>query len=136
MNHPAAECARCGDCCESIPFPRRADLHAYIAMHPPSPEYALTRTVQDVAFVEQHWTENVVGKPGERSLWSCDAFDSETRICTAYDDRPPVCQNYPWYEGRQHAAEHAGRLPPRCSFRADFPEVDQPVTLLPTKGAA
>lgn len=29
-----------------------------------------------------------------RVLFDCDAFDRESRACTRYDTRPPVCQDY------------------------------------------
>jgi Fe-S-cluster containining protein len=53
----------------------------------------------------------------------CDAFDPKTRTCLAYDDRPPICSNYPWY-GQNPDAHSIASL--RCSFCADVPKEDWP----------
>lgn len=46
----------------------------------------------------------------------CLHFDSETRQCTDYDNRPPMCRNYPWHGAtpRPNAA-----LPKTCGYWLD-----------------
>lgn len=53
-------------------------------------------------------------------------FDPVERRCTDYDNRPPVCRNYPWYDG---APEAGKAIPPTCSYRADvgLPVAEMPV---------
>lgn len=47
-------------------------------------------------------------------FYRCDLFDTETRRCTDYDNRPGTCRNYPLYGGTEVAANAA--LPPGCSY--------------------
>lgn len=37
------------------------------------------------------------GPTGARSYWyRCRNYDTESRLCTAYDSRPDMCRNYPY----------------------------------------
>lgn len=65
-----------------------------------------------------------------RYFYNCRWFDRDTRSCTNYDDRPPMCRDYPHYG---HAPNPAKALPVCCSFRADVgqPVADIPVQLRP-----
>jgi Fe-S-cluster containining protein len=70
-------------------------------------------------FAQQHWHEipdypDLVGD--QVCAVRCDAFDPDTRECTAYEDRPPICSGYPWY-GKTPDRERL--LDPCCSFNAD-----------------
>ena len=65
------------------------------------------------------------------SFYLCSNFDVDTRRCSAYDDRPPVCAGYPHY-GKPPRADAVPALPPECSFNVDYglPVADwQPVPL-------
>lgn len=61
-------------------------------------------------------------------FYSCPSFDLETRRCTDYDNRPPVCRGYPWYD---RGPSLATSLPPECSYRED---IGQPVEMGTTRG--
>jgi Fe-S-cluster containining protein len=105
---PMTECSACGDCCDPVWYPwgpadvrqraERADAPA------------------DLGFIAEHWRAT-----GQRRddlhAYVCDRFDRASRLCTAHDERPPICRGYPWYD------EAPGRrlvlLPERCAFRAD-----------------
>jgi Fe-S-cluster containining protein len=67
-------------------------------------------------FIEEHWV--TVGRKSDGWRFNCDQFDPKTRMCMAHDDRPPICQGYPWY-GQRPTFEKADDLPRTCSFRAD-----------------
>jgi Fe-S-cluster containining protein len=80
-------------------------------------------------FMLEHWRVTRPIVSGEYLTDSfeveCDQFDRETRTCHAQDNKPPICDGYPWYgrdeddhEGRQPVAD---QLSPRCSFNADVP---------------
>jgi len=142
------ECNRCGDCCEDIWLgtSKRREIIAYgdprddaiwqawvdswtaeglqkgqLAKRPGFIYDYLT-----AAFVVEHWHGGVRAKGPATKHWTCDAFDTETRLCTAHADRPPVCSGYPWY-GRAPTPEGAQQaLSKRCSFWADVPEEHQP----------
>lgn len=65
----------------------------------------------------------------------CDAFDHDTRLCTAHTDRPPICSGFPWYGldpatavremtrpvpyARAHGTVGGGSV--GCSFITDLP---------------
>jgi Fe-S-cluster containining protein len=40
--------------------------------------------------------------------YQCDRFDPQSRLCTAHDDRPPICRAYPIA---------LNLLPARCTVR-------------------
>ena len=42
----------------------------------------------------------------EAHYFACDAYDSESHLCTAHEERPGICRGYPWY-GREPTAEIA-----------------------------
>jgi Fe-S-cluster containining protein len=73
-------------------------------------------------FAQEHWQVTAERPAPEGSpapvqyLVTCDQFDPETRMCTAHDDRPPICSGYPWY-GAEPNPNRA--LDPQCSFIAD-----------------
>lgn len=109
------DCSRCGDCCERIWSVPPAVVEAMLA-RPPS--LAMTRVEQSnyatALFVTEHWTATQVSVSSAR--WSCDAFDPDTRLCTAHEARPPVCSGFPWYGQEPTLTKE---LHPRCSFNAD-----------------
>jgi Fe-S-cluster containining protein len=92
----------------------------------------------DVPFVLAHWTEISLDRAREispflnlwdltsdpaRHFYTCDAWDSTTKLCTMHEDRPPVCRGFPWYGGEPNS----GLWPwPQCAFWEDVPEADWP----------
>lgn len=70
----------------------------------------------DATFIMDHW-HRIEGK---ENRWTCDMFDSKTRLCTAHDSRPYICSEYPWY-GRtpERYDGDATTLPKACSYNAD-----------------
>lgn len=135
-------CIRCGDCCEQIYIPvTKAQLRHHLACVDPEDDpdawtevgWTVERAVRyrdDARFILAHW-RSAGRRRGEKGLhrWSCDMFDSETRLCKAHDARPPVCAGYPWYD-RPPSAERQAELSERCSYRADW----QPVELTARAG--
>ena len=77
-----------------------------------------SRYQADANFITGHW------HPLGDHEYRCDRFDPATRLCGAHGDRPPVCQDYPWY-----GEEPAGRIQDthrHCSFLADLPPGERP----------
>lgn len=70
------------------------------------------------------------GRPVE--VWSqfyeCDFYDPEAKACTAYEQRPPMCSGYPWYDGRP---DPSAALPGPCEFHLDVGRKPTPVTIRP-----
>ena len=109
-------CARCGDCCEHI----MANADPYLIVD----RIAEGDPGEDFAFIFAHW--DVTAGPDRlgRYTYRCRRFDTETRTCTAHDDRPHVCRDFPWYEDAgdvQKMAERSQYVHERCSFHRDVP---------------
>lgn len=62
-------------------------------------------------------------------FYNCRHFDAETRSCTNYDNRPPMCSKYPWYD---QPPDPTKSIPPTCSYNADVGRTPVP---LPTRRA-
>lgn len=117
------ECVGCGDCCENLPLntPERADIWGKRLLA------GDLRGSSGVGRKQAAWMANltVVSGPSftkkthePRWRYACPKFDAETRRCTDYANRPPVCQRYPHY-GREPKPYDGGDMSPRCSFNAD-----------------
>lgn len=66
------------------------------------------------------------GKPDftPSHFYECTNLDPVTRQCNRYDDRPPVCRNFP-HDG-QARINPGATLAPWCSFRADIGQEVEP----------
>ena len=141
-----AGCAQCGSCCThiwltvdprkwstralaNIPDPSTDEGWAYwlknsdhadadrakvLGMYDPAGRYRA-----DADFIATHFAETCDG------YWTCDAYDPEHGTCTAHDDRPPLCRDYPWYS-EQPSAERGDHLSKQCSYLADLPPDQRP----------
>lgn len=79
----------------------------------------------------------VMGRPGEPGseviaysfFYECEFFDTDTRRCTNYDNRPPMCRMYPWYgnDPTRDSLEKSKALPRMCAFRADLGQPVEPI---------
>lgn len=108
------ECAKCGVCCEDIYTSWNLDLIKERA----EKEGEDSPNAANYRFVKDNWVSHYEDKPEDgHEKWTCLKFDSVARLCTAHDDRPPVCSGYPWY-GKEPAK--GAWLPPACSFQADI----------------
>lgn len=143
-------CAKCGACCqnltitadptvgslehwttkalENVPDPREdwghwaahgwTDGQRELAERRYDPDGDLRA---DVDFIADHWHE-IDGYPGN---YRCDRWDPATLLCTAHDERPPVCRNFPWY-GAEPGVARAASLDSACSFLLDVPPAARP----------
>lgn len=122
------ECSRCGDCCENIflgvnaqGFSIEQRIDAVLEASEEELPADSPRRI-DAQFIRAHWTQTGERLDSEGKLrggiYACDMFDSEARLCTAYEDRPPICVGFPWY-GEDPDLERVKKLPSRCSFRVD-----------------
>lgn len=90
--------------------------------------------LHDAEFIREHFhflRREVVGTLSPQfgndqsptTIFRCDAFDPEARACTRYDERPLMCENYPWY-GRNPATREPTDHPVNdltCVFQGDVP---------------
>lgn len=114
-------CARCGDCCDPVHLaPDQRNIvdswRTYLAGNPGD----APRPGSDAAFILDHWHELEHRDTG--STYRCDRFDPDTRQCTAHDDRPRVCSQFPVYDGPVDPEV----CPPRCSYLLDVAPADRP----------
>lgn len=100
----------CGDCCEDIYLTTsKRRLRELL-----TEDTATEDNRANARFVLAHWHGGVRAGKGATHHWACDAFDAETRLCTAHDDRPPICSGYPWYGNEPRVT--VGLLEPRCTY--------------------
>jgi len=113
-------CARCGDCCESIWLAAEVVDVLVEAWENPHGSFVATTALADrnYTFLLEHWHLVERASSGAARL-SCDAFDAVHRLCTAHDDRPPVCSDFPWYGRPPGAHGGAGSISKRCSYWLD-----------------
>jgi Fe-S-cluster containining protein len=57
-------------------------------------------------------------------FYNCKHYDRETKQCRNYENRPPICSGFPWYD---QPPDSTKALPFDCSYRADQ---GVPVTLM------
>lgn len=133
------ECSKCGNCCDPVNIgwhPEGDKIKYYLPLPDPRSDAGWKkwgRTKQSrrsaikgwltAKFVSKNW--HVIDGPEDvndpEGSWkaTCDYFDKNTRLCTAHDDRPPICSDYPWY-GQAPTRELADRnINNICSFMAD-----------------
>lgn len=112
------ECSMCGDCCENIALNKDLGLMtAQIAFGKVAGKYH-----KDAVFIQNNMrpTGKVVrhGKVVKQVL-ECAKFDKETRKCTAHDERPEMCRQYPFYGRDPLESRGDTTMGGRCSFLAD-----------------
>lgn len=123
------ECSKCGDCCEIIHLADGSYGRA-LRWH----NAGRAQPWADAAFILDHWipvprdwaasiNPDFVwpGRVYAAEYYLCDAWDAETRLCTAHESRPPVCQDFPWYSTPQDTTSYHIESWKRCAFWADVP---------------
>lgn len=129
------ECARCGDCCDPVLLSAGAAEYVFSdAAGVPEPggqrEWA-RRHLHFRRFRGEHQLTGSV-RLDAGVEFDCGYFDKATRQCTAYDDRPAMCRDYPFY-GRQPQADST--MGGRCSFLADVPGIRMLPVVAVSRGA-
>lgn len=82
----------CGACCDPVFLPGKSAKMIYDAAWGP-----LTKDqAEDSEFILAHWAPYASWGEDGVAL-QCSEYDAATRSCLAYDNRPPVCRNYPTY---------------------------------------
>lgn len=94
-------CTACGACCDPVWYPLgAADIR----------QSAATTGAADLAFAAVHWQPTGAVTADGMHAYRCDRFDADSRLCTAHDDRPPICRAYPIV---------GNVLPEPCAYRGD-----------------
>jgi Fe-S-cluster containining protein len=111
------DCNRCGDCCEHLRLNvTKSRMRTFLAeRHRWSDTPEAIEHEANARFILEHWHRS--GGGGRATVYDCDAFDRTSRLCTAHQDRPPICAGYPWYG--DEPGVRTPRLSPHCSFNLD-----------------
>jgi Fe-S-cluster containining protein len=88
-------------------------------------------TLDEIETSREYWADCVflasacrpVGAEGDVILLECANYDTAHQACRAYDRRPPVCSNYPWYGGEPGSSQWIER---NCSYLLDVPPSERP----------
>lgn len=126
----SASCNRCGDCCSPVLLsPQRHAMMLWWSEQPdPATDDKLPPEVaelQRVMWLNGQWARHDLrmvdilrGATTDLIAFECRHFDKDSRLCTAHDQRPPVCSGFPWYD---RPPLTAGLMPPsiRCSYWED-----------------
>jgi Fe-S-cluster containining protein len=134
-------CTGCGSCCDPVEFDmrawkRRPLTRKRLASGDPAddttwqawldagwtPEHDRRVYIDDwydAQFINLHWHPLGDGDA------LCDMFDAERRICTAYEQRPRICRDYPWYRGVQSSPLYSA-----CSYWADLAAAQKLIWLM------
>ena len=110
-------CARCGDCCDPVGL--SPDIQDVI--WPLPGEEMVGDLDPSIRFALHHWVayEGPLREGWTMRGYRCDRFNTISRLCEAYDERPPVCNEFPWYGDAEGDAARSAALPPRCSYALD-----------------
>jgi len=115
-------CARCGSCCDPV----HLDPSNRALIDGCRDGTKIAAPGGSAEFILAHWTE--IERRDTGATYSCDRYDPDTRACTAHEDRPPVCRNYPWYDDDTDPEALRKRAPQVnrcCSFLLDVPPADR-----------
>lgn len=114
-------CSMCGKCCEAIRLTVPKDeIHKHAESilrrwtRARRPDKMVNEADNDWIFVDQHWhpmteVEAFAVNPmheywsimhpeynGHLYYFTCDMYDPATHKCTAHDERPRICRDYPY----------------------------------------
>lgn len=139
----SATCNGCGRCCDPVPLPYTQEDIARVlpgmlaggkadrdfvlhVLKPISRREGLARSWYSsgkTAGLTSSDPRNGKAEVVTTFFYECSWYDRENKRCTNYENRPPLCRSYPWYEGRP---DPQVALPAECSFNAD---VGRPVAV-------
>jgi Fe-S-cluster containining protein len=147
-------CAMCGDCCESIKaslsgagFTAVVSTSGGVSISSKQAVegwgrrlYAAGVYMRDAAFIRRwmeptgevtkatRWTDEDGNEQwrGARQIWRCLKFDTERRICTAHNERPQMCAEYPFYGKPPSARNGPNDDELRCSYWLAIDPADRP----------
>jgi Fe-S-cluster containining protein len=110
------ECNRCGACCEDISLGTGCDETVLGRLA--ADWEAWGDEAPDAKFILTYWDAEVYDEGEVR--FTCQRFDPMTRLCTAHDERPPVCREFPWYGHAPMVEALYPWVAKTCSYVADI----------------
>jgi Fe-S-cluster containining protein len=118
-------CARCGDCCDPV----KIDFGVWVRAVAQARRYSASDCSDDED--RQYWANAVflasrcrpAGFSDGQVLLECANYDRAHSICRDYDNRPPLCSRFPWYD---YEPGDLGICELRCSYLLDVPPAKRP----------
>ena len=121
------DCAGCGSCCDPVWLELDAlELATLLARMQAGARVSSADGEANLRFIGEHMVPlaeqpetYLDGGPAATSghtAWSCDRYDPVAKLCTAHDDRPPICRGWPWYGDPPYAMSS---MPGECSHQWD-----------------
>lgn len=125
------ECNGCGCCCDPVVLSAsQRDYAGQFPGLPGGPERAnrdwvlLTPIPTRDGMRRARYLDSAIQPLGNAQIvlffFECRHFDTENRVCTNYENRPPVCRGFPWFDTAPNPVQG---LPLECEFRRDIGEV-------------
>lgn len=117
-NGPLNKCVGCGNCCKVIPvnIPMEKFKELYLSEDKESEYY------KDIKFIVENWIPiynyiDIWRLQPDISIFNthyyiCKQFDNFAHKCKVYNNRPPICMNYPYYR----KDNHVGLIYDKCIF--------------------
>lgn len=80
----------------------------------------MKEAMQKAPWLKGRLLTDASGRITQPFFYRCSNFDTETRKCTDYDNRPSMCRDFPWYGEEPRGG---ATLPPDCSYRQDLIQI-------------
>lgn len=121
------DCAGCGACCDPVWLGLTPlELASAMARMQAGARVSSADGEANLRFIAGHMLPldpqpeaYLDGGPASSSghvAWSCDRYDPASRLCTAHDERPPICRGWPWYGDAPFPHD---AMPASCSHNWD-----------------
>lgn len=98
----------CGSCCDPVSL-SQDQVDRVFAFGPAQPQGE---------WIKDHWAPVGPNRRGDGVSLMCINYDVETRRCLDYDNRPPVCRDFPWY--RKEPGFNVIDLDSVCGYKAEL----------------
>lgn len=98
----------CGSCCDPVSLSEDQVQRAF-AYGPGAPQ---------AQWIWANWEPIGPNRNGDGVSLRCINYDVEGRRCMAYESRPPVCRDFPWY-GKEPSVDGAINRLSVCGYKAE-----------------
>ena len=85
-----------------------------------------TKSGPQAEWIYDHWEPVKAAKDGDGVRFRCVNYDVATRTCLAYESRPRVCSEFPFY-GKDPKTMSVSNV---CGYQAELGRTVLPLTVL------
>lgn len=101
-------CNKCGICCEKLTLPKTPYELKHMEIYD-------EKTEKDLKFILKNWELIEQKEKGYHHRYKCKFFDVKSRQCNCYNERPPICIDYPYLE-RKNCDIRISELESKCGY--------------------